>query len=148
MNELLMQTEQMARGYMILLYLIVLGITATVIVNTLIMSVFERTREIGILAAIGMKAWRIMAMFFIESGLLAVGGIVMGLILGGLLVVYFHECRLLHRRFGHEHRHAVRRTIYAYLTVQDTITPDHHRLYHHPAGSAVPGRAGGPHGTR
>ncbi len=52
---------------MILIYLIVLAITATVIVNTLIMAVFERTREIGILTAIGMKGRRIMAMFFAES---------------------------------------------------------------------------------
>lgn len=88
MNDLMVQTGQMADAYMFLLYLIVLGITATVIVNTLIMSVFERTREIGILAAIGMKAPRIMAMFFAESSLLAVGGIVMGLVLGGLLVAY------------------------------------------------------------
>jgi ABC-type lipoprotein release transport system permease subunit len=88
MNDLMVQTGQMADAYMFLLYLIVLGITATVIVNTLIMSVFERTREIGILAAIGMKGYRIMAMFFAESSLLAIGGIVMGLALGGLLVAY------------------------------------------------------------
>ncbi len=68
MNELLVQTEQLATSYMVLFYLIVLGITATVIVNTLIMSVFERTREIGILSAIGMKGRRIMAMFLAESG--------------------------------------------------------------------------------
>ena len=61
MNQLIIQNEEMASSYMVIFYLIVLGITATVIVNTLIMAVFERTREIGILAAIGMKGRRIMA---------------------------------------------------------------------------------------
>lgn len=88
LNDLLLQTEQFARSYMLLLYLIVLGITATVIVNTLIMSVYERTREIGILSAIGMRSGRIMAMFFAESSLLALGGIVMGLIMGSALNWY------------------------------------------------------------
>ncbi|MDO8971175.1 MAG: ABC transporter permease, partial [Saprospiraceae bacterium] len=88
MNEIVAQTEELANTYIYVLYLIVLAITATVIVNTFIMAVFERTREIGILAAIGMKDRRIMAMFFAESSLLAVGGILMGLILGGLLVFY------------------------------------------------------------
>lgn len=89
MNELIIQTEDLSRGYMILFYLIVLGITATVIVNTLVMSVFERTREIGILAAIGMKGRRIMAMFLAESTLLAIGGILLGLALGYLASSYF-----------------------------------------------------------
>ena len=89
LNDLLIQTEKLYSGYMVILYLIVLGITATVIVNTLIMAVFERTREIGILSAIGMKSGRIMAMFFAESTLLAIGGILMGLLLGGMLVAYF-----------------------------------------------------------
>jgi ABC-type lipoprotein release transport system permease subunit len=88
MNDLLVQTEQFASSYMAILYLIILAITATVIINTLIMSVFERTREIGILSAIGMQASRIMSMFFVESGILAIGGIVMGLVLGGLLLYY------------------------------------------------------------
>jgi ABC-type lipoprotein release transport system permease subunit len=83
-NQLLVTFEQFANPLMFMLYLIVLGIVATVIINTFIMAVFERTREIGILAAIGMKGRRIMAMFFAESSLLAVGGILMGLVLGSL----------------------------------------------------------------
>ena len=88
MNDLIYQTEQLSNSYMWLLYLIVMGITATVIVNTLIMSVFERTREIGILSAIGMKSSRIMSMFLAESSILAVGGIVIGLALGTAMVFY------------------------------------------------------------
>jgi ABC-type lipoprotein release transport system permease subunit len=88
MNKLLSETEQLTQGYMALIYMIVLAMTAAVIVNTLLMAVFERTREIGILSAIGMKGGNIMAMFFAESFFLAVGGIVMGLILGLGLVAY------------------------------------------------------------
>lgn len=88
MNSVLSSLEQFALAYEILLYLIVLAITATVIVNTLVMAVFERTREIGILSALGMRSWRIMAMFFAESFMLAVGGVGIGLVLGGLLSAY------------------------------------------------------------
>ncbi len=91
MNELLLQVEQLANSYMVFFYLIVLGISATVVVNTLIMSVFERTREIGILTAIGMRSRRIMGMFLAESTLLAVGGIVMGLILGIILSTWLGQ---------------------------------------------------------
>ena len=86
LNQVLADTEAFANSYMGFIYIIVLAITATVIVNTLMMAVFERTREIGILSAIGMKASRIMGMFFAESSLLAVGGILMGLVLGGIMV--------------------------------------------------------------
>jgi len=91
MNELLLQVEQLANSYMVFFYLIVLGISATVVVNTLIMSVFERTREIGILTAIGMRSRRIMGMFLAESTLLAVGGILMGLILGIILATWLGQ---------------------------------------------------------
>ncbi len=120
-NELLASFEQFAGAYMFVLYLIVLGITATVIINTLIMAVFERTREIGILSAIGMRGGRIMAMFFAESGFLAVGGIIMGLILGGLLVYYASTVGFYIGNYG-TNGILIGETIYAYLTWGDAIT--------------------------
>jgi putative ABC transport system permease protein len=52
-------------------------IGAVGILNTMIMSVFERTREIGILRAIGWRRWRIVRMILTESVLLSLfGGIV------------------------------------------------------------------------
>jgi ABC-type lipoprotein release transport system permease subunit len=120
MNELIIQTEDLASGYMVILYMIVLAITATVIMNTLIMAVFERTREIGILAAIGMKGRRIMAMFLAESSLLAVGGILMGLVLGLLVVAYFNNFGFYIGNMGMTGM-LIGNTIYADLTLKDTV---------------------------
>ena len=61
------------------------------IVNTLVLTVFERTREIGMLRAIGMTRWQTGMMILGESVITAlmggVIGIVLGLVLGGLLAV-------------------------------------------------------------
>jgi ABC-type lipoprotein release transport system permease subunit len=121
MNELLLQVEDLSNASMIVIYLIVLAITATVIINTLIMSVFERTREIGILSAIGMKASRIMAMFFAESSLLAVGGIVMGLLMGGLMVAYATQYGFYIGNIGTTGMLLGER-IYAYLNPSDAVS--------------------------
>ncbi|MBN2548932.1 MAG: ABC transporter permease [Anaerolineales bacterium] len=121
MNALLAQFDEMAGSYMIFMYLIVLGITVTVIVNTLIMSVFERTREIGILSAIGMRGGQIMAMFFAESGLLAIGGIVIGLVLGGLLAYYTYHVGIYIGKMGVTGI-LIGERIYGYLTLNDAIT--------------------------
>jgi putative ABC transport system permease protein len=60
------------------------------IVNTLVLTVFERTREIGMLRAIGMTRWQVRRMIGHESVITAliggVLGIVLGIVLGGLLV--------------------------------------------------------------
>jgi ABC-type lipoprotein release transport system permease subunit len=119
-NQLMVMLEEYSNSYLTVLYLIVLGITVTVIVNTLIMAVFERTREIGILASMGMKSGRIMAMFFAESTLLAIGGIIIGLILGGMLVYYFATVGLYVGDFGITGA-LFRDRIYAYPTLGDSI---------------------------
>ncbi len=55
------------------------------IVNTLMLSVFERTHEIGLLRAVGMKRRQIRAMIRSESVILAIFGAVIGIIVGTLL---------------------------------------------------------------
>ncbi|MCL5994792.1 MAG: ABC transporter permease [Chloroflexi bacterium] len=123
MNQLLVQTEQFSSAYMALLYLIILAITATVIINTLIMAVFERTREIGILSAIGMKSSRIMAMVFAESSLLAIGGIAIGLVVGGLMVAYATQYGFyIGTIAGSVSGMLLSDRIYAYLTLNDAVT--------------------------
>lgn len=90
LNTLFVEFETLANSYIGFFYLIILAITASVIINTLIMSVYERTREIGILSAIGMRGGRIMGLFLGESILLAIGGVLMGLALGVVAVYLFN----------------------------------------------------------
>lgn len=52
------------------------------VINTMIMSVFERTREIGVLKAVGWKSSRILAMILGESIVLTLVAAVIGIILG------------------------------------------------------------------
>jgi ABC-type lipoprotein release transport system permease subunit len=119
-NAFITQFEDFANAFFIILYLIVLGITATVVTNTLVMAVFERTREIGILSAIGMKGRSIMAQFLAEAALLATGGVIGGLLIGGALVAYFTVYGIYIGDYGitgvlfEDH-------IYARLTLQNTI---------------------------
>lgn len=55
------------------------------IVNTLVLSIFERTREIGMLQAIGQTQWQLRWMIVDESVITAVIGTVMGVIAGLML---------------------------------------------------------------
>ncbi|MEM7813559.1 MAG: ABC transporter permease [Candidatus Aenigmatarchaeota archaeon] len=52
------------------------------IMNTMYTAVLERTREIGVLKAIGARNSSIMAIFLLESGILGVIGGVLGMLLG------------------------------------------------------------------
>ena len=52
------------------------------IANTMAMSVFERTREIGILRALGWNRWQVLAHIEIEAVILGLGGGLLGVALG------------------------------------------------------------------
>jgi ABC-type lipoprotein release transport system permease subunit len=60
--------------------LIIVGIG---ILNLLLMAVFERTREIGILGALGLKPLQIAIVFLLEGTLMGLVGLAFGVVLGG-----------------------------------------------------------------
>jgi ABC-type lipoprotein release transport system permease subunit len=120
LNPLMVDWEAMAKSYIGIFYMIILAITASVIINTLIMSVYERTREIGILSAIGMRGGRVMMLFLIESSLLAVGGVILGLILGLLGTMWFNVNGFYIGNMGLSGV-VIRDTIYAKLTMDNLI---------------------------
>lgn len=62
--------------------IIMLGIAAIGILNLLMMAVFERTREIGVLGALGLKPRQITILFLLEGILIGAAGAMLGAILG------------------------------------------------------------------
>ncbi|MCK4521637.1 MAG: ABC transporter permease, partial [Nanoarchaeota archaeon] len=69
-------------GVLVLIALISLFVAAVNIMNTMYTSVLERTKEIGIMKAIGARNSTIFTLFFIESGLLGLVGGSIGVLLG------------------------------------------------------------------
>ena len=92
LNALFLQTVQTGMSYYLLMDGIVMLVVVVIIINTLLMAVFERTREMGILAALGMKGRQILGMIVFEACLLGLAGIVLGIVIGsagvGYLAVY------------------------------------------------------------
>ena len=120
LNALFVEYETFAQSYIAIFYMIILLISASVIINTLIMSVYERTREIGILSAIGMRGGRIMMLFMAESSMLAIGGVIMGLIIGILGTLYFNINGFYIGNMGLSGM-MIADTIYAKLTVDNLV---------------------------
>jgi ABC-type lipoprotein release transport system permease subunit len=88
LNSILLSLMDQAGAFYYLMYIIVILVVAVLIANTLLMSVFERTRELGILASLGMKGRQIMLMVLFEAVILALTGVVVGLLLGVGAVAY------------------------------------------------------------
>ncbi|MCB1137928.1 MAG: ABC transporter permease [Leptospiraceae bacterium] len=70
-----------------IIYGVLMSGFALTLLNSVLMSVFERTREIGIQMAIGTRKSFIVVSIILESMILAMGGAVTGLITGGGLVL-------------------------------------------------------------
>jgi ABC-type lipoprotein release transport system permease subunit len=66
--------------------LVVVLIASIGILNLQLMAVFERTREMGVLAALGMKRRQILALFLLEGTLIGAIGAVIGCLLGAAAV--------------------------------------------------------------
>ena len=61
-------------------------LVATGIVNTMLMSVYERVREIGTMLAVGVRRWQITLLFLLEAAALGLLATLVGTVLGVALV--------------------------------------------------------------
>ncbi len=68
----------------VLIPLMMILIASLGIVNTMLMAVLERTREIGMLAAMGMRKMEVMLVFIFEGAIIGFFGSVAACLIGGL----------------------------------------------------------------
>lgn len=77
-------------GQSMLIYMsIILLALAFGIINTMLMAVLERTREIGMLMALGMSRLRVFTMILFETIFLVLTGTPLGILMGFLTTLYF-----------------------------------------------------------
>jgi len=73
----------------LIFYVLLIIVVAFSILNTFLMAIFERTKEFGILKAIGTTPLRLTKLLLIESVTITLVGIVGGVILGIGITYYF-----------------------------------------------------------
>lgn len=71
------------------MYAVLIILVAFSVLNTQLMSVLERTREFGVIMALGIKPRRLALLVLLETFLMASIGLVIGVLLGALVSAYF-----------------------------------------------------------
>ncbi len=93
-NELmpgLRQSIEMDLVSGLIFYLLLVLVVAFSILNTFLMAIFERTREFGVLMAIGTTPGRLTKVLLIESMTMTLAGILTGIAIGSLVTLYFQS---------------------------------------------------------
>ena len=73
----------------IIFYVILILVVAFSILNTFLMAIFERTREFGVLMAIGTTPRRLTKIVLLESMSMTMLGIIAGILMGSIITFYF-----------------------------------------------------------
>ena len=87
----LLQGIQMDLFSGIIMYIILVIVVAFSIFNTFLMAILERTREFGVMMAIGTSPSRITKLVMFESICMTIVGIILGIIIGSLVTLYFQK---------------------------------------------------------
>jgi len=85
MIELMGDIFMIIRGVLIGIAAIALVVASIGIMNTMLMSVMERTHEIGVMKAIGAKSRDVLSLFLLESSMVSLVGGVIGCVVGVII---------------------------------------------------------------
>jgi ABC-type lipoprotein release transport system permease subunit len=81
----------LADSQMIIMVIITYTAVAMVVLNAMLMSVFERIRELGIMKAVGVTPWQLMLLIYAETAIQVVMASVMAVVFGWSLSSYLEE---------------------------------------------------------
>ncbi len=76
---------RMALVFSYIMAVMIFSLASIAIINTMIMSLYERTREIGMMKALGLSGRKVFFVFLMESVIIATIGSLIGAVLGGVL---------------------------------------------------------------
>lgn len=85
----LKQSIQMDLVSGIIMYVVLIVVVAFSVLNTFLMAIFERTREFGVLMAMGTRPGRLVRIMLMESMAITAMGLLLGMILGATTTLYF-----------------------------------------------------------
>jgi len=86
----LMQTKSIMEQYSLISYLLIFFVAGLGIFGVVLVSILERLREFSILQAIGTSFSKIFQIVFLESLFIGLTGFILGSLLGGGTLYYFH----------------------------------------------------------
>ncbi len=93
-KEISPETEFMVKTvdtYSYIIMIIIMIALAFGILNTMLMAIMERSREIGMIAALGTSKFRIFMLILVETIFLTIGGVPFGILLGLSATSYFNK---------------------------------------------------------
>ena len=93
LNKQLFDAIRMERSVMFFILLFIVLVAAFGIMNTLITVTVQKTREIGIMKALGAQTWQIISVFLAQGVVVGIFGTLSGLVAGIALVQYRNQVR-------------------------------------------------------
>lgn len=91
LNKQIFDAIRMERNVMFFLLMFIILVAAFGIMNTLITVTVQKTREIGVMKALGAQTWQIIGVFLMQGMVVGVFGTIAGFLLGVTTVQYRNE---------------------------------------------------------
>ena len=87
----ILQAIQADMSGAVFMYLVLIVLVSFSVMNTQLMSVLERTREFGTLMALGLRPNKLSRLILLETSMMALLGLVIGMVIGMSFTFYLHH---------------------------------------------------------